>query len=80
MLSMHTFCQCIAPPLCWRNGKNLTRKDMMKIGFKAETLHESKLKHNARKVEAKLQKMYHHLPYGSRLWKQPDMGASMMHY
>ena len=48
---------------------------MMKIGFKAETLYESKLKHNARKVEAKLQNMYHHLPYGRRLWKQPDMGA-----
>lgn len=49
---------------------------MIKIGFKVEIIYESTLKYNTRRVEGKLQKMFHNLPYGScRLWKKPDMGA-----
>ena len=63
------------PPICWGDGENITGTQMRQLGFKVEILYESTWLCNARSVEAQLQKMFHHLPLGRRLWKMIDMGA-----
>ena len=69
------FCGRVKPSISWGNGKNITKKDMIEIGFEVETLYESVLKYNSRVVEAQLQRMFHHLPLGRRLWQMVDRGA-----
>ena len=63
----------------------LLRADGTKLGVGQDVRDEFGIKHidlyenphqlNARNIEKHLQELFQHLPFGNRLWEQPDAGA-----
>jgi hypothetical protein len=64
------------PTLLWADGRLITMGEAaLELEFEAIEVYSSHWKVNARSVEAALQKRFHHLPLGHRLWRDADMGA-----
>jgi hypothetical protein len=64
------------PTLLWADDTNITMGDAeIELEFEEIEVFSSLWKVNARAVEGALQKRFHHLPLGHRLWRDVDKGA-----
>ena len=64
------------PVLLWSNRKIITGKEAQdQFGFQFIELASFTLMMNARRVEDALQRKFHHLPLGHRLWRKVDRGG-----